>query len=111
MNEEANAVKRFWVSWFEPLGDYRPLNDPPNAGVLGWWCTGERRSGSGPLAVLCAVVAAGDEQEAKAAIATDWPGEKLWRFCEETPSFWRPAADRFPLSGWMAERLAIKPQG
>ena len=92
-------MKRFWLSWIEPSEDYRPLTFPPNAAILGWWC-----SGYGDAAILCAAVEAKSEDAAWKAVAKDWPGTKRKRFCDEKDAEWRPG-DRFPLSEWMESRF------
>lgn len=94
-------MKRFWLSWEETSEDCRPLNDPPRAEVIAWWCSGscERHW------TMVALVEAVDEVAAQAAILTDWPGEHVWRFCEERGFDFRPN-DRFPLTkGWQRERI------
>jgi hypothetical protein len=97
-------TKRFWMSWNEPAQDYRPLNYPPNASILGWWCSGY--DGDGVVSMICAWVAAEDEDAAKAAVVLDWPGDKSWRFCDEVAMDWRPN-NRFPLSAWSKERVGL----
>lgn len=96
-------MKRFWVSWLQDTDDFRPLTAPPNRSVIGWWRSGE----SDDFHVLCAVVDARNESEARDAILKDWP-EALeqcdWRFFDARPLGWRPN-DRFPLEGWMLERF------
>ena len=99
-------MKRFWISWYQPTEDYRPLADPPNAAVLGWWCSGYRCSDE--AATLCALVAAEDERRAEAAVKVDWPEAEEWRFCEERADDWRPT-DRFPIeSEWARERIGAE---
>ena len=93
--------KRWWISWHQPTEDYRPLRYPPHNPVMGWWC-----SGHADVAILCAVVLAEDETEARANIIAEWPEAERWRFCEEKPDGWVPG-DRFPVSGWMAERFGF----
>lgn len=98
-----SGKKRYWISWYQPTEDYRPLSDPPNEHVLGWWCSGSRISDD--AATLCAVVAGADEHEAKAAVKCDWPEATEWRFVEEKPSDFIPG-DRFPVEGgWVKQRL------
>jgi hypothetical protein len=94
--------KRFWLSWIQPTPDYRPVMDPPNDAVLGWWCTGFDSNDS---AILCAGVQASTPSAAKKAIAMDWPEAEIavWRFCDVIePPF--KLSDRFPLKGWAKER-------
>jgi hypothetical protein len=96
------AKKRYWISWVQTSEDYRPLTYPPNAAVLGWWCSGTNHDG----AILCAVVAADSKQEAVSAVLIDWPeinGDFL-RFCDEYASDFKPA-DRFVIKDWMKERF------
>ena len=93
---------RFWLSWVQPTEDYRPLTYPPNAAILGWWCSGYD---NGDRATLGALVEARSERDAKRAVHQDWPEATGWRFVEERPSDWLPG-DRFPLDPWMQERLA-----
>lgn len=31
---------RWWLSWVQTTEDVRPLTDPPNENILGWWCSG-----------------------------------------------------------------------
>ena len=96
-------MSKFWISWVQPVDDHRPLTYPPNKAVLGWWCSGECDDG----AVLCALVVARHDADARDAILKDWP-EALeagdWRFFEECDQAWVPG-DRFPLSDWMKKRL------
>jgi hypothetical protein len=99
-------VKRFWISWVQDTDDHRPLTFPPNKAVLGWWCSGETASGA---AIICALVVARHEAAARDAIIKDWP-EALehsdWRFFDCVGNSWE-LSDRFPLSDWMKERMAI----
>lgn len=103
---------RFWLSWKERSPDYRPLTDPPNEAVLGWWKSGE--AGDGSYATLCACVEAPDEEAAQAAVLKSWPPYKKklveWRFCEPVADDFTPG-DRFPIeSGWSKKRFAAKPK-
>jgi hypothetical protein len=85
-------MKRWWVSWWEPLvkGDYRPFTWPLPPEIPKYWCSGY---GDG-TASLCAVVDASTEEEVKKLIEQFWkPAE--WRFCNERELGWRPG-DRFP---------------
>jgi len=98
---------RFWISWYEPAVDCRPVTFPPNAAILGWWCTGERCYDE--ASILVAVVEGEDEDAAKAAVRLDWPGvehkDKEWRSCEEWDGY---LSDRFPPREWMIRRLKGK---
>lgn len=89
----------FWISWYQPTEDHRPLTYPPNESVLGWWCSGSTDDSS----VLCALVRAKDEDDAKAAITKDWPEANDWRFCNEKPDL--SLSDRFMLTDWMEPRF------
>jgi len=93
-------MMRFWLSWYETATDHRPLTFPPNAAILGWWCSGERCSDE--ASILVAIVEGDDEDAAKAAVVKDWPGEKEWRFCNEWDG---KLSDRFPPQDWMIPRL------
>lgn len=89
-----------WISWWQPGDDYRPLTYPPNAGVLGWWCTGYDDSESS----LVAMVIAPNESAAREVVKKDWPDAHRWRFCKavDNPTL----SDRFPIDGdWMQERF------
>lgn len=91
----------FWVSWEEKSEDYRPLSDPPNQAIIGWWKSGE--AGDGSYATIVAWVKAEDEASAKAAVVKDWPGDRVWRFCNPCKHGFTPG-DRFPLKGWEKKR-------
>ena len=97
---------RFWISWYQPTEDYRPLRDPPNAAVLGWWCSGYRDDD----ATLCAVVVADSCDKATKVVQVDWPEAFEFRFIEQQEADWTPPGDRFPIDkkGWMAERFGSK---
>lgn len=107
-------MKRFWISWYQPTEDYRPLTDPPNAAILGWWCSGYGESaeirklwGLTPRqtsATLCALVNADSRESAENAVHIDWPEATEWRFCYERECDFLPG-DRFPLSDWVRDRL------
>lgn len=99
---------RFWISWIQRTADYRPLTFPPNAAILGYWCSGYDGD---DYAVMCAAVDAEDATKACIAIFEDWPEAKDdmlangWRlFQHDKDDDWRPS-DRFPLSDWMEERF------
>ncbi len=104
---------RFWLSWEERANDYRPMSDPPNDAVLGWWCSGE--AGDGSFHTLCALVEAASLEAAQTAVRLDWPavevyrGEerpcaRVWRFGHEVAADWLPS-DRFPLKDWELKRV------
>jgi len=100
---EGSSKTRYWVSWYQPTEDYRPLSDPPNQNILGWWCSGSRLSDD--ARTLCAVVLAVDEEHAKTAVTVDWPEAVQWRFVEEKSIDFVPG-DRFPIGdGWERQRL------
>lgn len=102
-----NTAKRFWMSWYQPTDDYRPLSDPPHPQVIGWWKSGENDLGD---AILCALVEANTPDEAKIYIQISWPEATVWRFCEEKDAAWRPG-DRFPFNKpWMIKRLNFAPE-
>ena len=99
---------RFWNSWVQRTEDYRPLNDPPNEAILGWWCSGYDPEDN---ATLCAAVDAPDASKACLAIFAEWPEAKNemrakgWRIYRHgLGDDWLPG-DRFPLSDWMEERF------
>ena len=91
----------YWMSWYQKTEDYRPLSYPPNKKILGWWITGYR--GVDDVPVLCAMVAAKNENDAKTELQKDWPEDKEWRFIEVKDNC--DLNDRFPLHDWMRERF------
>lgn len=96
-------MNRFWMSWYEPLEDYRPMTYPPNEAVLGWWCTGYNDRNE---PTLCALVQAETESLAWSAIEQDWP-ELIQRFCEPVASDYKITSDRFPVADWMRARMGL----
>lgn len=99
---ETRTLKRWWVSFlFQGGEDFRPLTNPPNPSVLGWWCSGEDEHGN---PTICVAVDAVTEIAAKRAVCIEWPEANDWRFCEEKPRGWAPS-DRFPLTDWMKDRF------
>ena len=94
-------MKIFWISWYQPTDDHRPLSFPPNESILGWWCTGQRCSDDS--STLCAMIVAEDEAYAKIAIRKDWPEAGDWRFCDESKN--TDLCDRFPTNDWMKIRI------
>lgn len=90
----------YWLSWIQPTPDYRPLKDPPNEAVLGWWCSGYD---SDDNATLCAGVLATSDKVAKKNVRMDWPEAREWRFCTVQEKGFTPG-DRFPLTGWAKKR-------
>jgi hypothetical protein len=101
-SEPSKAAKTFWISWYQPTSDPRPLKFPPNENVLGWWETGLRCSDK--AITICALVLAGNKKSAERAIRLDWPEASEWRFCEEKED--AILSDRFPLNEWMSKRIA-----
>lgn len=100
---------RFWVSWFQPAqGDWGAKTDPPNEGVLGYWCsgyTGDDRP------IVCAMIEADDELDAEAVVKKDWPAHSGWRFIERRPPDYLPG-DRFPIDlDWMRARFNKRNNG
>ena len=91
----------FWLSWYQPTEDHRPLKFPPNEKVVGWWCTGRTSYG---VATLVAMVSADTEDEAKDVVKIDWPEAREWRFCDRMLKI-GPPDGRFPLKTWMLDRL------
>ena len=93
--------KLFWISWYQPTEDYRPLTYPPNENVLSWHCTGSNSSED--IYTICSMVKAENEEEAKKTIQLDWPEAEEWRFCKIKES--TELNDRFPLDDWMKKRI------
>lgn len=92
----------FWVSWIQPTEDFRPLTDPPNDNVLGWWCSGYSSDES---PILCAAVTGRNEVDTAKHIRKSWPELKDWRFCEPRPRDWTPG-DRFLITkAWERKRF------
>jgi hypothetical protein len=96
---------RYWISWYQPTDDERPLTCPPNENVIGWWNSGSDDSAW----TLCALVRADSEEQAKSSVLKDWPEAERWRFANQVDSSWIPG-DRFPLSDWMIDRGFLEPQ-
>lgn len=98
--------RRWWVSWYQPTEDYRPLQDPPESpSVLGWWCSGWREDDGAHT--LCAVVQANNKTEVRRRIRLSWPEAKEWRFMDENPSDWLPP-DRFRIDKpWSRARFGL----
>jgi len=97
----------YWISWYQPTEDYRPLTYPPNAGILGCWCTGVRADGA---STLCAMVHANSQEQAEAIVQIDWPEAEEWRFCDETDL---NLGDRFPVEegSWQDKRFKAHKAG
>lgn len=90
-----------WISWHQPTEDVRPLTYPPGPKIMGWWCSG---SDHDDVPILCAMVKASSEREAKEAVTMDWPEAKRWRFCDARES--PVVGGRFVPTDWMLERCA-----
>ena len=90
----------FWISWYQPTEDHRPIAYPPNKAILGWWNTGTRDDGA---KTLCALVSSETDKTAKNAIKHDWPEAEEWRFVSDKEN--TLLNDRFPLSDWMKPRI------
>jgi len=90
----AQALKKFWMSWYQPTEDWRPLKVPLPDGCH-FWCSGYRCSDD--AATLCAMWVAESEDRAKAQIQEFWPEADEWRFVNEVESDWLPG-DRFPIA-------------
>jgi len=91
-------MKRFWISWYQPTEDYRPVYDPSKEKEPldhNYWCSGQRMSDD--AWTMCAIVEAGSVEKAEDVIRKYWPEAHEWRFCEEKPLDWTPG-DRFPMS-------------
>lgn len=104
-SHELPGYTLFWLSWYQPTEDHRPLEYPPNDAVLGWWCSGSRCSDGAKTIV--AMVREETEDAAKKAIKKDWPEATEWRFCNTVEN--TTMNDRFPLSDWMVQRMPAKP--
>lgn len=96
-------MNNYWISWYQPTEDYRPLTYPPNKSVIGWWCSGYRDLDD--AATLCAWVRAENEEEAIKTILKDWPEAEEWRFNEKRGDDWEGPGDRFTLPDWAKERV------
>ncbi len=90
-----SKIKRFWISWYQPTEDYRPIygskkqKEPLNHL---YWCSGQRCSDD--AWAMCAVVDALNETAAKRTVKKYWPEATEWRFCDEKETDWMPN-DRF----------------
>ena len=99
-------MERYWLSWYQPRPDPRPLTFPPNGAILGWWRTGECPENFVDGAfTLCALVEAETDELAWAAVRVDWPDMAGRRFCDAVGHEYQITSDRFPLSDWMIDRL------
>ena len=95
-------MARWWVSWYEPSEDYRPVTWPLPPEVAGYWCSGHEWGGA-QRATLCAVVDSESDVAARRVINAAWAhdGSIDWRFCDEQPADWMPPDDRFPHKGFV----------
>lgn len=93
-------MKYYWIGWYQPTEDHRPLRFPPQRLVFGWWCTGQDMEDN---FTMVAWVKARNEEEAKETILTEWPEAERWRFCERKERI--ESSDRFPFSDWMKKRI------
>lgn len=105
-------MKIYWVSWYQPTEDHRPLTSPPNKSILGWWKTREDNNGR---SIICSLVRSKNPAGARKAVKIDWPEAEDWRFNSENKN--NEMGDRFPIEekgvlhipirerGWMKERL------
>lgn len=90
-------IKRFWISWYQPTDDWRPVYDPAmESEPFGhrYWCSGQRCGDD--AWTVCAIVEASDAHTARCAVQKYWPEAFEWRFCEEKAMDWTPG-DRFPI--------------
>lgn len=95
-------MSRYWVSWYEPVIAWDPVNGPNNDPVYGapqWpdavtvvqtWETGWRLSDDAKT--ICALI----DSTSLLAIEQALEGRTV-RFLEPKPDDWSPASDRFPL--------------
>lgn len=94
-------MMRFWMSWYQPGPDERPVTYPPPKPILGWWTSGETEE----VFTICAVVEANSEADAWGEVENidAWPDRGEKRFCKIHDGV---LGDRFPLSDWMKPRFA-----
>lgn len=92
----------WWVSWYQPTDDPRPLTWPPNKNILGYWETGSRCSDG--AFTLCAYILAPSEEAGKKIIRREWPEAKEWRFFDRAEKK-SVSEDRFPMVKWMKPRF------
>ena len=90
----------YWISWYQPTKDFRPMSYPPNKNILGWWKTGENDYGE---SILVAMVNVTSIDDIPLLVNKDWPEAINWRFMEERFSL--DLSDRFPLKDWMITRF------
>lgn len=88
-------MMNYWISWYQPTEDYRPITVPSRDIVVGYWKSGERCSDN--ASTICAWVKAENEEHAKSIIREYWPEAEEWRFCEESEKDFE-LSDRFSLN-------------
>lgn len=92
----------WWISWYQPGGDCRPMSWPPPEAILCFWCTGWTLVGD---SCMVAVVRAPTAEQARAEVTAEraWPDAGEQRFCQPID---HPPGDRFPppTDGPMVER-------
>lgn len=91
-------MARFWVSWWDPNGDFE-LFWP-------WWATGQRETDDDDEEVsICAALEASSEEEVEEFIRAAYDAPKdltlEFRFIEERDDDWSPFSSRFPKAQWM----------
>lgn len=90
-------INRYWISWYQPTTDYRPLYDSKKEkeplNKL-YWCSGQRGDGQW---TMCAVVDAKNGKEAKKTVQKYWPEAEEWRFCSLKDRKFMPG-DRFSVT-------------
>lgn len=116
---------RFWISWWQPGPDWRPVVWPPPPEILGYWCSGETMEEK-PRFSVCVLIempkaalhapAAARRARAAGIITEMWPEAILsesadeCRFFDEVDPEWVPN-DRFPLPDWSPIRKAPHSRG
>lgn len=87
-------MSRWWVSWYQPVGQPFELIHP-------WWRI-DGRDTAGREA-YCAALICMDEAAARAAIEDVQGGSVpvLWRFVTRKENDWEPFSERFPRAEWM----------
>ncbi|HMG21769.1 MAG TPA: hypothetical protein VK607_10645 [Kofleriaceae bacterium] len=98
-------MKRFWCSWYEPAeydedGEYVELVMGADTGIVRAWANGWVLCGFGPeqgsAGIVCAVVDAATERDARRLVLKAGYHPARWRFVTEQAAGWMPPADRFP---------------
>jgi hypothetical protein len=91
--------KLYWVRFYEPK---QTLNEFEYHGP--WWVSGITDGVQGECAIICAAVAAPNEDVARAVIRNAFDSKRdpaEWSFVEERPEGWVPFGQRFPKARWM----------